>query len=206
MSNKHTGLIRLSRSKKKIKHKDSEHSSEADEQSEPVLETKLPESKNVATPNILQPQTEKETISQSSAKQNGPDLHEHIKSKVSNWYWITVALTLGSAIAVLIIGEVGPLAYIRYISASILVLFLPGYAFLRALSPLKAQNLGETNNMNIITRLTLSIVLSIAMVSVLAFILDFSPLGVSLDSLVLSLSLFTLFFSTLALFRERRGT
>jgi hypothetical protein len=196
----------LSRGKEKTSHKDKENSPEINQQSEQILETKLSKSNNMTAPNILQPQTEGEHMPDSSSVRGHPDLLSRNTSKTSGWYWITIALTIASAIAVLVIGEVGPLAYIRYISASILVLFLPGYAFLRVLSPSNAQNSGKTNHMDSITRLALSVVLSIAIVSVLGFVLDFSPFGVTLDSLVLSLSLFTLFLSTVALSRERRHT
>jgi hypothetical protein len=195
----------MSETQRKRIRKANNDSSEVYPRSEPILETKLPESKSVAAANILQPKTESEPLPKSSPTLEQPDLPERIKSEATGWYWIMIALTLVSSIAVLLIGEVGTLSYIRYVSASLLVLFLPGYALLRAISPSKAQTLGEPNNMYSITRLSLSIVLSIAIVSVIGLILDFSPLGVTLDSLALSLSLFTVIFSTIALFRERRG-
>jgi hypothetical protein len=195
----------MSETQRKRIRKANNDSSEVYPRSEPILETKLPESKSVATANTLQPKTESEPLPKSSPTLEQPDLPERIKSEATGWYWIMIALTLVSSIAVLLIGEVGTLSYIRYVSASLLVLFLPGYALLRAISPSKAQTLGEPNNMYSITRLSLSIVLSIAIVSVIGLILDFSPLGVTLDSLALSLSLFTVIFSTIALFRERRG-
>jgi len=195
----------MSKSQRKLIRKANNDSSEVDTRSEPILETKLPESKAVAIANILQPRAESEPLPKSSPTLEQPDLPKRIKSEATGWYWIMIALTLVSSMAVLVIGEVGTLAYIRYVSASLLVLFLPGYALLRAISPSNAQTLGEPNNMYSITRLSLSIVLSIAIVSVIGLILDFSPLGVTLDSLVLSLSLFTVIFSTIALFRERRG-
>jgi hypothetical protein len=193
----------MSNSQRKIIHKANKDSSEADPQPQQNPETKLPESKNVATPN--QPQAEREPLPKPSPTLEQPEMPKRIKSETSNWYWIMIASTLVSAIAVLVIGEVGTLTYIRYVAASIIVLFLPGYALLRTISPSNAQTLGEPKNMYTITRLSLSIVLSIAIVSVLGLILDFSPLGVTLDSLVLSLSLFTVLFSTAALFRERRS-
>ena len=205
MFNKNTRLIRLSRSNKKIIRKADKGSSEIYPKSEPILETNLPETKNVAKPNIIQPQTGGETWPKSSPTIEQSDLPECIKSESSNWYWIMIVSTLVSSIVVLAIGEVGTLSYIRYVSASILVLFLPGYALLRTISPSNARTLGEPNNMYSITRLSLSIVLSIMIVSALGLILDFSPLGVTLESIVLSLSLFTVLFSTVALFRERRA-
>ena len=195
----------MSKSQRKLIRKANNDSSEVDTRSEPILETKLPESKAVAIANILQPRAESEPLPKSSPTLEQPDLPKRIKSEATGWYWIMIALTLVSSMAVLVIGEVGTLAYIRYVSASLLVLFLPGYALLRAISPSNDQTLGQPNNMYSILRLSLSIVLSIVIVSLLGLILDFSPLGVTLDSLVLSLSLFTIIFSTIALFRERRG-
>ena len=126
-----------------------------------------------------------------------------MKSEISNWYWVIVTLTLGSAIAVLAVNELGPQAIIRWVLASLLVLFLPGYAFLRALSPSKALNPGQKDQMDSVTRYALSVVMSIVAVSVFGLILDLTPWGVSLGSLVLSLTLFTLFCSTIGWARER---
>lgn len=132
-----------------------------------------------------------------------PNLAERVKSEIYNWYWVIVALTLGSAIAVLAVDELGSQAIIRWVLASLLVLFLPGYAFMRALSPSKASNVRQKDEMDGATRYALSVVMSIVTVSVFGLILDLTPWGVSVDSLVLSLTLFTLFCSTIGLARER---
>jgi uncharacterized membrane protein len=142
-------------------------------------------------------------MQESSSFQGQDSLPKRRVAIDSTWYKIVVVLILVSAISILIVEDAGPQAYIRYLLASVLVLFLPGYAFLKALSPSRAISRGG-GQMDNATRFALSVVLSIVMVSVLSLILDLSPWGINLGSLILSLSVFTFVSSTIGLAREQR--
>jgi uncharacterized membrane protein len=125
--------------------------------------------------------------------------------KFSLWYWITVSLTLVSSIVIFIAPNLPSLVFLRYILASIFVLFLPGHALLRALFPLSAPMSSKRRRMGVAFRFGFSVVLSIAIVSVLGLILDYTYWGINLGTLVLGLSSLTVMFSTIALLRERRN-
>lgn len=135
-----------------------------------------------------------------------PSHPRHITAKAASWYLITIGLTILSLVVILSISAAGNQAYIRYALASVLTLFLPGFALLNALLPTGTRKLVKENRLDGVTRFALSVVLSIAVVSILGLVLDFTSWGVTLNSLVLSLSLFILFFSTIALVREHRST
>ena len=142
-------------------------------------------------------------MQESSYFQGQDSLPKRGATNGSTWYKIIVVLIFVSAISILVVGDADSLAYVRYLLASVWALFLPGYAFLKALSPSRAISRGG-DQMGNATRFALSVVLSIVMVSVLSLILDLSPWGISLGSLILSLSVFTFVFSTIGLARERR--
>jgi uncharacterized membrane protein len=76
-------------------------------------------------------------------------------------------------------------------------LFFPGYALISALFP-KQGRLGG------IERLALSFGLSIAIVPLIGFILNFTPWGIELYPIVISVTLFILATSVVGWYRQRR--
>jgi len=112
------------------------------------------------------------------------------------WYWATLILTGITAVLVLLIPENAyPIVYTRYFFGSFFVLLLPGYALTRALYP--AKRLDNTE------RIGLSIGMSIALVCLDAFLLNFSPWKITISSFILSLSLLIGILATVAILRER---
>ncbi len=86
---------------------------------------------------------------------------------------------------------------IRTILAIPMVLFLPGYALIAALFP-------KVDDLDGIERLALSFGLSIAVVPLMGLVLNFTPYGIRLFPILLSLSFFTIFMSTLAFLRRSK--
>ena len=89
-----------------------------------------------------------------------------------------------------------PLVYARYILGSIFVLWLPGYALIKALFPEK-----ELEN---IERIALSIGMSIALVPIIGLLLNYTPWGIRLTPITISLLALTLTFATAAIIREHK--
>jgi hypothetical protein len=57
-------------------------------------------------------------------------------SKKALWYWVIIALSIATTISVFTIPEAAyPLAYVRNVLGIVFVLFLPGYAVIKALFP-----------------------------------------------------------------------
>ena len=73
---------------------------------------------------------------------------------------------------------------IRIVLALPAVLFIPGYCFIAAFFP-------KDDDIGLIERIMLSFGLSIAIVSLIGFGLNFTPWGIRLDPIVISLSLIT---------------
>jgi len=120
----------------------------------------------------------------------------YLVSSKTYWYWATLIFTAITGILVLKIPENAyPIVYARYFFGSFFVLLLPGHALVRALFPAK--------KLDTIERIGLSIGMSIALACSDALILNFTPWKITLLPLVLTISLLTVIFATIAFLRER---
>lgn len=118
-----------------------------------------------------------------------------ILSDRSAWFWVVAVLSFSTIVAVATVPENAfPLVYARYILGVVYVLFLPGYCFSRAFS--------MQRELEYLGQIVLSLGLSIVFVFVLGLLLNYSPWGITLNPIVISLLILTLLFSIIALFRE----
>jgi hypothetical protein len=121
----------------------------------------------------------------------------------SAWYWITIAIAIATVITVFTIPQDSyPLAYIRNLLGVIFVLFLPGYAFAKAFFPTKVPIKTSSKSFDNIERLVLSIGLSIALTPMVGLILYYTPAGIGLTPITLSLLTLTAVLATAAEARE----
>ena len=129
----------------------------------------------------------------------------YLRQTETRWYWATVSLAAAATISVFTIAEDAYIvAYVRYILGSIFILFLPGYAFTRALFPNHTPFETSSKGLDSAIRVALSIGLSLALVPVMTLLLDYTPLGVRLTPILLSLLAVTLVSATIGVAREQR--
>jgi hypothetical protein len=137
----------------------------------------------------------------------------YLGSNQALWYWVTMILTVATVIVVFTVPEDAfPLVYLRYVLGAMFIVWLPGYAFIRALFPQTlpfsrglAHSLGTTEkNLDIIERVALSVGMSIALVPIVGLLLNYTPWGIRLTPIVLSLTAFTIIFATAAIVREHQ--
>lgn len=122
-------------------------------------------------------------------------LGEYIFSSKAYWYWITVAVTITTAILVFMTPEyIHTIVLARYIFGSLFVLWLPGYTFIKMLFPKR--------ELDHIERAALSIGMSLAIVPIVGLLLNFTPWGITLTPITLSLLALTSVFATTAIMRE----
>lgn len=86
---------------------------------------------------------------------------------------------------------------VRTVLGLLLVLFLPGYALIASLFPKK-------ENLDTIERLALSFGLSIAITPLIGLVLNYTPWGIRLDPILVSLTGITLLLCVVAIIRRRR--
>ena len=124
-------------------------------------------------------------------------LTNYLRSNQAYWYWITIILTLTTALLVFTIPENAfPLVYARYILGSIFVLWLPGYTLIKALFPEK--------ELDSIERVSLSIGMSLALVPMIGLLLNYTPWGIRITPITISLLAVTLTFATAAIIRDHQ--
>lgn len=132
-------------------------------------------------------------------------LTNYLRSNQAYWYWITMILTLTTAILVFTIPENAfPLVYARYVLGSIFVLWLPGYTFIKALFPTKVPIQTSSEALDKIERVALSAGMSLALVPITGLLLNYTPWGIRLTPITISLLALTVTFATAALIREHQ--
>jgi len=154
---------------------------------------------------ILKLQREGKITLEKPLKSTPQNLISYLKTGKACWYWITVTLAATATIVVFAVPENSfPLAYIRYLLGAIFVLWLPGYSFIKALFPVEGSNKKSSGNLDSIERVAISIGLSLALVPIVGLLLNYTPLGIRLTPIVLSLFALTTIFATVAIVREHR--
>jgi len=135
--------------------------------------------------------------------ETSPSFGTYLFSLESAWYWTIVAVALVTTLTVFAVPQdLYPIAYVRNVLGVIFVLFLPGYAFVKAVFQKKVPIKTTSDSFDNIERLVLSIAMSIALTPMVGLILYYTPLGIGLTPITLSLLALTIFFATAALARE----
>lgn len=130
----------------------------------------------------------------------------YLRTKEAYWYWTTLVLVAATTLTVFIIPENAyPLVYVRYVLGAIFVLWLPGYSFIKALFPEETQTKETTKSLDPIERIALSLGMSLALVPIVGLLLNYTPWGIRLTPIVLSLLSLTAIFATAAIVREHRN-
>lgn len=108
-------------------------------------------------------------------------------------------LLLINLLVIVLIGIINfsPSGILQIILGLPLVIFSPGYVLIAALFP-------KRDHLDGVERVALSFILSIVVVSLVAFILNFTPWGIRIESVLYSVTLFIFLTSTFAWLKLRR--
>jgi hypothetical protein len=127
-------------------------------------------------------------------KKKIPDrVQEYLWSGEAVWFWLIIFLSSISSISVLSLST-EPLVYLRYVLGVPLILFLPGYSLMKALFPEKEKDLFE----NII----FSVGLSLALTPLVGMLLNYTPWGLTVWSVTLSIFILITTLTFTGVFRE----
>jgi hypothetical protein len=99
----------------------------------------------------------------------------------SLWFWAITTLVTFTMLTVFFV-QTSPLLYLRYVLGGIFILFLPGFMLISALYP----RAGEIDGLE---RLALSIGLSLAIVPLVGLALNYTPWGITLTPIMISLTI-----------------
>ncbi len=116
----------------------------------------------------------------------------------NSWFYLLTGAVLGTLLSIYLLPDSLPWVAIRWILGSIFVLYLPGFVIVEALFPEKKELSG-------IERLALSLGLSLAVVPLLGLVLNYTPWGIRLTPVTITLSLTTLIVGFVATYRKYRA-
>ena len=152
---------------------------------------------------ILQLQSQGKIRFQTPPQPKTQKLSSYLRTENAYWYWITIAFIVITTIIVFTVPEDAyPLVYARYVLGTIFVIWLPGYTFVRALFPLTPPRKTSETNLDTVERIALSLGISLALVPLVGLLLNYTPWGIRLTPIVLSLLALALIFATAAIIRE----
>ncbi len=133
-------------------------------------------------------------------------LEAYVFSSNATWYWITIALVAAtSAIVLAVPADIYPVNYFRVVLGALFVLFLPGYAFMKALFPSSVPLETGSQELDMIERAALSLGISLAFTPMVGLILNYTPWGIRLAPITLSLLVLSVIFGTAGILREYQG-
>jgi uncharacterized membrane protein len=114
----------------------------------------------------------------------------------SLWFWALTALVATTLLVVFVVYA-SPWLYVRYVLGGVFILFLPGFMLISALYP-------RSGEMDGLERLALSIGLSLAIVPLVGLMLNYTPWGITLTPIMVSLAVFAEALALGALVRKYR--
>jgi len=123
-------------------------------------------------------------------------LMRYALSLYSLWFWSLTALVTSTALIVFYVATPS-LLYIRYALGSLFFLYLPGSMLIEALYP-------RTEDLDSLERLALSIGLSLAIIPLIGLLLNYTPWGIRLTPITMSLATLTEAMAFTALIRKYR--
>jgi hypothetical protein len=131
------------------------------------------------------------------------DLSTYIKTPQATWYWVTMGIAMVTMIAILLVPEdIYPLSYLRIALGIIFIFWLPGYTCTKALFPVMVPIQSTSKSMDSIERLALGLGISIALAPIMGLILNYTPFGIRLASITISLLILTVVFANVGIFQE----
>ena len=115
------------------------------------------------------------------------------------WLYALLTMSLATVLAVYAIPSEFPFVALRWVLGSVFVLFIPGYVTVKALFP-------RGRELDAIERFALSVGLSLALVPLVGLLLNYTPWGIRLTPIVISLIILTAGLAVVALARQHRIT
>ena len=126
------------------------------------------------------------------------DFKEYLRSPYSLDLWFVLLATLGTVLIVLVFGITQyPLVTIRYVLGTVFVLFIPGFSLIQCLY-YRREDLDD------LERLALSIGLSLALVPLVGLVLNYTPFGIRLLPVTISLSILSIILIVCGTIRRYR--
>ena len=132
------------------------------------------------------------------------EFRRYLSSDKAYWFWITMIVVVATTITVFTVPENSraPLVYVRYVLGFVFVLWLPGYTFIMALFPTQVPIKTSSESLDVVERIALSFGTSLALVPIVVLLLNYTPWGIRLTPITLSLLALAVAFALVAAVRD----
>jgi hypothetical protein len=120
---------------------------------------------------------------------------DYFASLYNTWFWLVFTMLVLMSLTIYVLPQVPPITWIRVGLGFLTSLYLPGYTFIEALYPQK-QELED------LERFALGVGLSLALTPLVGFVLNYTPWGIRLYSITVSLTILTLLFGIIGIYRK----
>jgi uncharacterized membrane protein len=141
---------------------------------------------------------DQEEVSLEDVPPSTKSLAEYLRLWERNlWLYGSLLVSFATIVAIYAVPSELPFVALRWVVGSVFVLFIPGYVTVEALFP-KGRELDS------IERFALSVGLSLALVPLVGLLLNYTPWGIRLTPIVISLTILTVGLAAIALVREYR--
>lgn len=162
-----------------------------------IVDQELDIPRDIALKQVIELENEGKLRLSSPPESIPKEFKTYLFSIHASWFWVIMAMSTATAIAIFTIHENAiPYVYIRYILGSIFLLLLPGYSLIITLFP--------TREIDNIERIALSIGVSLALVPLIGLVLNYTPWGIRLTPIFLSLLAITTILSITGIIREHQ--
>jgi uncharacterized membrane protein len=119
------------------------------------------------------------------------------------WYLTTMIFAVAATIIVFVIHDTDTsFELLRATFGLIFIFFLPGYCIIKALYPKNFSGKEGTENLDNTERWALSVGASLVLTTIVGIILNYTPYGITLTSVTLSLLSLTFTISSIEVLRE----
>ena len=119
----------------------------------------------------------------------------YLVSTHSIWFWLVMSGLISLQLSIYVLPQIVPITWIRIALGLLTSLYLPGYVFIESLYP-KKDELEE------LERFALGVGLSLALTPLIGFVLNYTPWGIRLNPITISISLFTILFGFIGVNRK----
>ena len=118
----------------------------------------------------------------------------YLKGPDTLWFWAVIAIVLVT-IPIVFFSTAPPMIYLRYVLGAFFVLYLPGSMLVEALY-------SKAGDLESIVRVALSVGLSLSLVPLVGLVLNFTPWGIRIVPITISLALLTVALASVSLYRK----
>ena len=120
---------------------------------------------------------------------------DYLAGGYAMWFWGEMLYLLITVSSIYLFPQYPPFIYVRYVFGATAILYFPGYNLIEALYPKK-------EDLDSLERLALSIGLSLALVPLVGLLLNYTPWGIRLDPIIISLVLLGVGLAFVAAYRK----